>query len=50
LHVPSLIEKKRDDQTLTTKEIKTLVEDFTLRGIPDYQVSTLAMAVYFGRM
>ena len=50
MHVPSLIEKKRDGQTLTTKEIKSLVEDFTLGDIPDYQMSALAMAVYFQGM
>jgi pyrimidine-nucleoside phosphorylase len=50
MHVPSLIEKKRDGQTLTTKEIQSLVEDFTLGDIPDYQMSALAMAVYFRGM
>jgi pyrimidine-nucleoside phosphorylase len=50
MHVPSLIEKKRDGQTLTTKEIKSLVEDFTVGEIPDYQMSALAMAVFFRGM
>ena len=50
MHVPSLIEKKRDGQTLTTKEIKSLVEDFTLGDLPDYQMSALAMAVFFRGM
>lgn len=50
MHVPSLIEKKRDGHTLTTKEIKSLVEEFTLGEIPDYQMSALAMAVYFRGM
>ena len=47
MHVPSLIEKKRDGQSLTTKEINSLVEDFTLGEIPDYQMSAWAMAVLF---
>ena len=50
MHVPSLIEKKRDGHTLTTKEIKSLVEEFTLGDIPDYQMSALAMAVFFRGM
>ena len=50
MHVPSLIEKKRDGQALTTKEIKTLVEDFTLGDVPDYQMSALAMAIFFRGM
>src|SRR5437868_10377354 len=50
MHVPSLIEKKRDGHTLTTKEIKSLVEDFVIGDIPDYQMSALAMAVFFRGM
>src|SRR5205085_7108331 len=50
MHFPSLIEKKRDGQALTTKEIKSLVEDFTVGDIPDYQMSALAMAVFFRGM
>ena len=49
MHVPSLIEKKRDGHTLTTKEIKILVEDFTLGDMPDYQMSALAMAISSSR-
>ena len=50
MHVPSLIEKKRDGHTLTTKEIKSLVEDFVVGDVPDYQMSALAMAVFFRGM
>src|SRR5579864_454221 len=50
MHVPSLIEKKRDGHALTTKEIKFLVEDFTLGDIPDYQMSALGMAIFFRGM
>src|SRR5881275_3533078 len=50
MHFPSLIEKKRDGQALTTEEIQSLVEDFTLGDIPDYQMSALAMAVFFRGM
>jgi pyrimidine-nucleoside phosphorylase len=50
MHVPSLIEKKREGHALTTKEIKSLVEDFTVGDVPDYQMSALAMAVFFRGM
>src|SRR6267143_4449847 len=50
MHFPSLIEKKRDGQALTTKEINNLVEDFVVGEIPDYQMSALAMAVFFRGM
>src|SRR5207237_71887 len=47
---PSLIEKKRDGHALTTKEINNLVEDFVVGDVPDYQMSALAMAVFFRGM
>src|SRR5216110_3649668 len=50
MHFPSLIEKKRDGQALTTKEINKLVEDFVVGDLPDYQMSALAMAVFFRGM
>src|SRR5438445_918434 len=50
MHFPSLIEKKRDGHALTTKEINSLVEDFVVGDVPDYQMSALAMAVFFRGM
>src|SRR6266481_2789641 len=50
MHFPSLIEKKRDGHALTTKEINNLVEDFVVGEVPDYQMSALAMAVFFRGM
>src|SRR6266576_6574309 len=50
MHFPSLIEKKRDGHALTTKEINNLVEDFVVGDVPDYQMSALAMAVFFRGM
>src|SRR5207248_8387470 len=50
MHFPSLIEKKRDGHALTTKEINNLVEDFVVGDTPDYQMSALAMAVFFRGM
>jgi len=50
MHVPSLIEKKRDGHALMTKEIKNLVEDFVVGDVPDYQMSALTMAIFFKGM
>jgi pyrimidine-nucleoside phosphorylase len=50
MHIPSLIEKKRDGHALTADEIKKLIADFTFGEIPDYQISAWAMAVFFRGM
>src|SRR5712691_13121814 len=50
MHIPALIEKKRDGQDLSADEIKSLIGDFTLGEIPDYQMSAWAMAVYLRGM
>jgi len=50
MHVPSLIEKKRDGGELTPAEIRELIEQFTKGAVPDYQMSSWAMAVFFRGM
>jgi pyrimidine-nucleoside phosphorylase len=50
IHVPALIEAKRNGQELTEAEIKALIRDFTEGKIPDYQMSAWAMAVFFRGM
>src|SRR3954470_3742930 len=50
MHVPSLIEKKREGQELTKEEIEFLIEGFTSGLIADYQASAWAMAVFFRGM
>src|SRR4051795_12804808 len=50
MHVPTLIEKKRDGGELTAAEIKALIQDFTRGEMPDYQMSALAMAIFFRGM
>jgi pyrimidine-nucleoside phosphorylase len=50
MHVPTLIEKKRDGGELTAEEIAHLVAGFTHGEIPDYQMSAWAMAVFFRGM
>jgi pyrimidine-nucleoside phosphorylase len=50
MHVPGLIEKKREGQELTKEEIEFLIEGFTSGLIADYQMSAWAMAVFFQGM
>ena len=50
MHVPTLIEKKREGQELTGEEIEYLISGFTSGEIPDYQMSAWAMAVFFRGM
>jgi pyrimidine-nucleoside phosphorylase len=50
MHVPTLIEKKRDGQELNADEIEFLISAFTDGEIPDYQMSAWAMAVFFRGM
>src|SRR5438094_2635355 len=50
MHVPSLIEKKRDGGELSADEINYIISNFTRGEIPDYQVSALAMAIFFRGM
>ena len=50
MHVPTLIEKKREGKELTKEEIEFLIEGFTSGAIADYQMSAWAMAVFFKGM
>lgn len=50
MHVPTIIERKRDGKTLDEGEIRHLVKAFTDGSMPDYQMSAFAMAVYFQGM
>ncbi|GAC89802.1 pyrimidine-nucleoside phosphorylase [Anoxybacillus flavithermus NBRC 109594] len=45
-----LIEKKRDGHALTKEEIQFIIEGYTKGDIPDYQMSALAMAIFFRGM
>jgi pyrimidine-nucleoside phosphorylase len=45
-----VIERKRDGQALTADEIRGFIDGFTRGDIPDYQMSALAMAVFFRGM
>jgi len=50
MRVYDLILKKRDNNELSKKEIDFLIKGFTQEDIPDYQISALAMAIYFNGM
>jgi len=50
MHVPALIEKKREGIELSAEEIRELIDGFTSGEIPDYQMSAWAMAVFFKGM
>ncbi len=50
MHIPNLIERKRDGGRLTDAEIGALIAAFTSGEMPEYQMSALAMAVFFRGM
>ncbi len=50
MHIPTLIERKRDGEELAPDEIAALIDGFTRGEIPDYQMSAFAMAVFFRGM
>lgn len=50
MHIPQLIERKRDGGILEPEEISALMEAFVTGTMPDYQMSALAMAIYFRGM
>ena len=50
MRMVDLIAKKRDGKELTTEEINFIIEGYTNDEISDYQVSALAMAIYFKDM
>ena len=50
MRMVDLIAKKRDGKELTRQEIDFIVEEYTRGGIPDYQMSAWAMAVFFRGM
>ena len=43
----SLIESKRDGQTLAPDQFQYFVREFTAGKIPDYQMAAMLMAIYF---
>lgn len=50
MRMVDVIAKKRDGKALTKEEIEYFVKGYTSGEIPDYQASSLAMAIYFQDM
>ncbi|WP_242213912.1 pyrimidine-nucleoside phosphorylase [Bacillus cereus group sp. BfR-BA-01383] len=50
MRMVDIIAKKRDGKELTTEEIKFFINGYTDGSIPDYQVSALAMTIFFKDM
>jgi pyrimidine-nucleoside phosphorylase len=50
MHIPALIEKKRDGGKLSSGEIHALISGYATGTVPDYQMAALAMAVFFRGM
>ncbi|WJP97619.1 pyrimidine-nucleoside phosphorylase [Macrococcus bovicus] len=50
MRMVDIIAKKRDGGKLTTEEINFFIKGYTAGDIPDYQASSLAMAIYFQDM
>jgi len=50
MRVVDLIEKKRDGFELSNEEIDFIIQGYTNKEIPDYQISALLMAIYFQGM
>ena len=50
MRMVDIIEKKRDGQALTNEEIEFFINAYTSGEIPDYQASSLAMAIFFQDM
>lgn len=50
MHLPTLIEHKREGGKLAAEDIRTVITRFTTGDLPDYQMSALAMAIYFRGM
>lgn len=47
MRMVDMISKKRDGHALSSEEIKFIIDGYTKGEIPDYQMSSLAMAIYF---
>lgn len=50
MRMVDLIEKKRDGYALSKEEIDFMINGFVDGSIPDYQMSAMAMAIYFQDM
>ena len=50
MRIVDLIEKKKNKEVLTKKEIDFIISGYVKKQVPDYQISALLMAIYFNGM
>ncbi|MBC2855500.1 thymidine phosphorylase [Cetobacterium sp. 2A] len=50
MRVVDIIQKKRDNEVLTSEEIGFILDGYLKEEIPDYQISAFLMAIYFNGM
>ena len=50
MRMSDLIQKKRDGGVLSGEEIRWMIDGYTKGDIPDYQMSAMAMAIFFRGM
>ena len=50
MRIVDIIQKKRDNEKLSDKEIEFLLSEYLAGNVPDYQMSAFLMAVYFNDM
>nr|WP_313886526.1 pyrimidine-nucleoside phosphorylase [Bacillus sp. SD088] len=50
LRMVDILAKKRDGESLSSEEIRFVIDGYTTGSIPDYQMSAFLMAVYFQGM
>lgn len=50
MHVPTLIERKREGGELSREEVTAIIRGYLDGSVPDYQMSALAMAIFFRGM
>ncbi len=50
MHIPSLLERKRDGGALSADEIRALIGGYISGEVPDYQMAALATMVFFRGM
>lgn len=50
MNIIEIIEKKKNNQELTSQEIQFVINDYLHENIPDYQISAFLMAIWFNGM
>lgn len=50
MHIPSIIERKREGGALSDPEIAGLIDGYVRGEVPDYQMAAWAMAIFFRGM